>query len=33
MRQSEQYSLTKILGIWVLAAAPMGILGWIVLAG
>jgi len=29
-RHSEQYSLAKILGIWVLAAAPMGILGWIV---
>ena len=29
-RQSEQYSLAKILGIWALAAAPMGILGWIV---
>jgi uncharacterized protein len=27
---TEQYSLAKILGIWVLAAAPMGILGWIV---
>src|SRR3712207_6451762 len=26
--QSEQYSLGKILGIWALAAAPMGILGW-----
>src|SRR5215217_8889868 len=26
----EQYSLAKILGIWVLAAAPMGILSWIV---
>jgi uncharacterized protein len=26
----EQYSLAKILGIWALAAAPMGILGWIV---
>jgi uncharacterized protein len=26
---SEQYSLGKTLGIWVLAAAPMGILGWI----
>ena len=25
---SEQYSLAKILGIWALAAAPMGILGW-----
>ncbi|MDQ5810000.1 MAG: CPBP family intramembrane metalloprotease [Actinomycetota bacterium] len=29
-RQSEQYSLAKILGICALAAAPMGILGWIV---
>jgi CAAX protease family protein len=29
-RQSEQYSLAKILGIWALAAAPMGVLGWIV---
>ena len=29
--QSEQYSLAKILGIWALAAAPMGVLGWIVL--
>ena len=27
---SDQYSLAKILGIWALAAAPMGILGWIV---
>ena len=27
---SEQYSLAKILGIWALATAPMGILGWIV---
>ena len=26
--QTEQYSLAKILGIWALAAAPMGILGW-----
>src|SRR5215210_2821014 len=26
----EQYSLAKILGIWALAAAPMGILSWIV---
>ena len=25
--QSEQYSLAKILGIWALAAVPMGILG------
>jgi uncharacterized protein len=28
--QSEQHSLAKILGTWALAAAPMGILGWIV---
>ena len=28
-RRSEQYSLAKILGIWVLAAAPMSILSWI----
>jgi membrane protease YdiL (CAAX protease family) len=28
--RSEQYSLAKILGIWALAAAPMGILSWIV---
>lgn len=28
-RQSEQYSLAKILGIWVLAAVPMGVLSWI----
>ena len=28
-RQSEQYSLAKILGIWALAAAPMGALNWI----
>src|SRR5215217_1573485 len=27
-RQTEQYSLAKILLIWALAAAPMGILGW-----
>jgi membrane protease YdiL (CAAX protease family) len=26
----EQYSLAKILGIWALAAIPMGILGWVV---
>ena len=26
----EQYSLVKILGIWALAAVPMGILSWIV---
>jgi uncharacterized protein len=29
VRRSEQYSLAKILGIWALAAAPMGILSWI----
>ena len=29
-RQSEQYSLAKILGVWALATVPMGILGWIV---
>jgi membrane protease YdiL (CAAX protease family) len=29
-RRGEQYSLAKILGIWVLATVPMGILGWIV---
>lgn len=27
-RLSEQYSLAKILGIWALAAVPMGILSW-----
>ena len=26
----EQYSLAKILGIWVAAALPMAILGWVV---
>src|SRR5215212_1056878 len=30
VRRREQYSLAKILGIWALAAAPMGILSWIV---
>lgn len=29
-KRGEQYSLAKILGIWALAAAPMGVLGWIV---
>ena len=29
-RRSEQYSLATILGIWALAAVPMGILSWIV---
>ncbi len=29
--RGDQYSLAKILGIWVLAAGPMGLLGWIVL--
>ena len=26
--RGDQYSLGKILGIWALAAVPMGILGW-----
>ena len=29
-RHSGQYPLTTILGIWALAALPMGVLGWIV---
>src|SRR5215217_486698 len=29
-RQSEQYSLPKILGIWAAAALPMGALAWVV---
>src|ERR671917_734830 len=28
--RGEQYSLAGILGIWALAVAPMGILGWVV---
>ena len=28
--RSAQYSLAKILGVWALAAVPMGLLGWIV---
>src|SRR3990172_1216636 len=28
--KGEQYSLAKILGIWALAATPMGVLSWIV---
>jgi membrane protease YdiL (CAAX protease family) len=28
--RSEQYSLIKILGIWALAAVPMGVISWIV---
>jgi membrane protease YdiL (CAAX protease family) len=28
--KGEQYSLAKILGIWALAAVPMGVLSWIV---
>ena len=27
---NDQYSLPKILGIWLLAAVPMGVLGWII---
>jgi membrane protease YdiL (CAAX protease family) len=30
VEMGEQYSLAKILGIWALAAIPMGILSWIV---
>jgi membrane protease YdiL (CAAX protease family) len=30
-RHGEQYPLAKIMGIWALAAAPMGVLSWIVL--
>ena len=29
-KTGEQYSLAKILGIWALAALPMGILSWVV---
>jgi membrane protease YdiL (CAAX protease family) len=29
-QSNDQYSLPKILGIWALAAVPMGILGWVV---
>ena len=29
-RRSDQYSLAKILGLWALAAVPMGILSWVV---
>jgi uncharacterized protein len=29
-RQSEQYSLAKILGVWAAAALPMGALAWVV---
>ena len=29
-RMTPQYSLAQILGIWALAAVPMGILGWVV---
>jgi len=28
--RSQQYSLARILGLWALAAVPMGILGWLV---
>ena len=27
---NDQYSLAKILGLWVAVSAPMGILAWIV---
>jgi hypothetical protein len=29
-QSNDQYSLGKILGIWVLAAAPMGLLAWVI---
>lgn len=29
-KPAEQYSLSKILGIWALAAIPMGVLSWVV---
>jgi membrane protease YdiL (CAAX protease family) len=29
-RRSDQYSLATILGVWALAAVPMGVLSWIV---
>ena len=29
-RQSEQYSLARIVGIWALATVPMALLGWVV---
>ncbi len=28
-QSNSQYSLAQILGIWVAAAAPMAILGWV----
>lgn len=28
-RRAEQYSRAKILGLWALAAVPMGLLGWV----
>ncbi len=28
--QTTQYSLAQILGVWLLAAAPMGLLAWVV---
>jgi membrane protease YdiL (CAAX protease family) len=30
IKTKDQYALTKILGIWLSAALPMGVLGWIV---
>ena len=30
VQSNGQYSLAKIIGIWALAAVPMGILGWVV---
>jgi hypothetical protein len=28
--EAQQYSLARILGIWVAATAPMGLLAWVV---
>ena len=28
--EAQQYSLARILGIWVAATTPMGLLGWVV---
>ena len=30
MRQNEQYSLAKILGIWASAALPVGLIMWVI---
>jgi hypothetical protein len=30
VQEGNQYSLAKVLGLWLAAAAPMGILVWVV---